>query len=314
MKKTCINPNESSKMILELLQSDKPCMISRFGSVEMGAVMNVRQMTLAGRIKSLLTTGHISGITEETRDMLTNNAGFFPSDNYNIKQFVKVLLDAAGEIDILGSWLPDEEKLGDVMNPERVHLIFLEPYWADKPWMKALEGKKVLVVHPFSTTIRKQYAIRELLFENKDVLPEFKSLQVMPAVQSIGGRPYITDEKTGLLVRADFTTWFEALSYMESEVEKYDFDVALIGCGAYGMPLAAHIKRMGKKAVHIGGALQLFFGIKGKRWENAEYAKTMRNSWPRVNYLRLLDNPHWVHPSKAETPKAAENVENGCYW
>ena len=27
-----------------------------------------------------------------------------------------------------------------------------------------------------------------------------------------------------------------------------------LGCGAYGFPLAAHVKRMGKKAIHMGGS------------------------------------------------------------
>ena len=45
------------------------------------------------------------------------------------------------------------------------------------------------------------------------------------------------------------------------------FDVAIIGCGAYGMPLAAMLKQAGKQAIHLGGATQLLFGIKGKRWE-----------------------------------------------
>lgn len=49
---------------------------------------------------------------------------------------------------------------------------------------------------------------------------------------------------------------------MKDEIDKRDYDIALIGCGAYGFPLAAHIKRSGKKAVHLGGALQLLFGIK----------------------------------------------------
>jgi len=36
-----------------------------------------------------------------------------------------------------------------------------------------------------------------------------------------------------------FDTWFDALDYMYNEALKLDFDVALIGCGAYGYPLAA---------------------------------------------------------------------------
>ena len=58
---------------------------------------------------------------------------------------------------------------------------------------------------------------------------------------------------------------------MVKEIEKKDFDIALIGAGAYGMPLAYKIKKMGKKAIHIGGSLQCLFGIKGSRWEAPVY-------------------------------------------
>lgn len=33
----------------------------------------------------------------------------------------------------------------------------------------------------------------------------------------------------------------------------FDYDICLIGYSAYGFPLAAHAKRKGKKAVHLGG-------------------------------------------------------------
>ena len=77
-------------------------------------------------------------------------------------------------------------------------------------------------------------------------------------MQSIGGG------------KGEFATWFDALEWMEQEVDKREFDIAIIGCGAYGFNLAAHIKRKGKKAIHLGGATQLLFGITGKRWEENE--------------------------------------------
>lgn len=57
-----------------------------------------------------------------------------------------------------------------------------------------------------------------------------------------------------------FSDWFEALEHMYSEAMKEDFDVAIIGCGAYGFPLAAKIKKAGKIGIHLGGAAQLLFG------------------------------------------------------
>ena len=40
---------------------------------------------------------------------------------------------------------------------------------------------------------------------------------------------------------------------MEERVDKFQFDVALIGCGAYGLRMAAFVKGLGKKTIHLGG-------------------------------------------------------------
>ena len=37
-------------------------------------------------------------------------------------------------------------------------------------------------------------------------------------------------------------------------------DVALLGCGAYGLPLALHAKRRGLSAVYVGAQLQTLLG------------------------------------------------------
>jgi hypothetical protein len=91
---------------------------------------------------------------------------------------------------------------------------------------------------------------------------------------------------------------------MENDIGQIDFDIALIGCGAYGMPLGAFIKdEMHKQAMHIGGSLQILFGIKGKRWEGENY-----------NYDKLLYNDAWVRPTDDLKPANYKNVEEGCYW
>ena len=181
-----------------------------------------------------------------------------------------------------------------------IQLLLLEPYHAKHPWSRVLKGKKVLVIHPFAETIQHQYEQkRTLLFKNPDVLPEFQ-LETIKAVQSLGGQ-------------SPFNTWFDALEYMKDEIDKRDYDIALIGCGAYGFPLAAHVKRTGKKAVHLGGALQLLFGIKGKRWINPYYGKVFL-PFLKENYYNNLMNEFWVYPSESERPSNAANVEGACYW
>ena len=88
---------------------------------------------------------------------------------------------------------------------------------------------------------------------------------------------------------------------MKDKIDQDDYDVCLIGCGAYGFPLAAHVKRMGKQAIHLGGALQLLFGIRGNRWDNMDDYKS-------------LVNQYWTRPKGVEIPQAKDKVENGCYW
>lgn len=171
---------------------------------------------------------------------------------------------------------------------EKIPLGDFEPYKFSSPWTMALKGKKILVIHPFESTIKKQYAKRELLFENKNVLPDFE-LKTLQAVQSAAGNP------------VNFETWFDALKYMCDEVDKLDFDIALIGAGAYGLPLAAHVKRCGKKSVHVGGALQILFGIKGNRWDHCHFYQNLYNS-------------NWTRASKEETPQRSSVIEGATYW
>jgi hypothetical protein len=40
-------------------------------------------------------------------------------------------------------------------------------------------------------------------------------------------------------------------------------DLVLVGCGAYSIPLLAWAKEYGKVGIHLGGTIQLLFGIKG---------------------------------------------------
>ena len=177
-------------------------------------------------------------------------------------------------------------------------LLALEPYWAIEPWTRALEGKKVLVIHPFASLIESQYAEkRELLFQDKRVLPSFE-LKTLQAVQSIGGE-------------SEFKDWFEALDWMKTRMDATDYDIALIGCGAYGFPLAAHAKRMGKQSVHLGGALQLLFGIRGKRWDDPSYGVRV---FGVQNMYKRLFNEAWIYPTESLRPKYANRVESGCYW
>ena len=230
---------------------------------------------------------------------MQSNAGFFPSTVDKIERFCELMMDDIKQVDILGSWVPQEYCFREYLSKaQKVQLCLLEPFYSVNPWSRALKGKNVLVVHPFAKTIEAQYKRRQFLFSNEDILPEF-NLYTIPAVQSLGGETH------------GFSDWFEALQWMKDEIDKINYDICLIGCGAYGFPLAAHVKRQGKKAVHLGGSLQLLFGIRGKRWENPNHG--INDGVPPNFYVNLM-NDYWVRPDDGLKPPSADKVEGGCYW
>ena len=67
----------------------------------------------------------------------------------------------------------------------------------------------------------------------------------------------------------------------------------------------------GGQAVHLGGALQLLFGLRGRRWEDPAYGADP--GAPKYDYFRLF-NDAWMRPERAETVSHASRVEGGCYW
>jgi len=283
--KKVLNVEETNIFIKKKISSKEPFMAGRWGGCE-NDILACYYMK-----KNKL----ISSIPQKKFMYFCNNAGFYPKDISLLHDFVEVMEESAKQIDLAGAWnwlLEDYIIKTFAKQASITALLNLEPWYSDHPWSKALENKKVLVIHPFEESIIRQYNKRELLFNNKDILPKFE-LKTLKSVQSIAeNRPQGID------------TWFEALNHMTKQVEAIDFDIAIVGCGAYGFPLAAKIKMMGKQAIHLAGATQLLFGIKGSRWEKGTY----------YEYFKNVFNEHWIRPMESETPAGIEKVEGACYW
>ena len=279
-----------SDKIKELLENERPVMIARFGSVELSCIIDyLNKPCFLNYIKYITHRITSFGYGKSTKFAMNNNAGFYPVTNQNLDRFSQLMLQCMPMVDVLGSWQSNEQLIKEkISNAQKVPLGDLEPYFHEHPWSEVLKGKKILVIHPFEESILEQYAKRKSLFKDQHVLPDF-DLQIIRAIQSIANEP------------CGFANWFEALEYMKSEIDKKNFDIAIIGCGAYGFPLAAYVKSIGKKAVHLGGATQMLFGIKSKAWEDD----------PKFHYLM---NEYWVNPKESERPVNYQLVEGGRYW
>ncbi len=267
-----------NQTLKDQILSGKPFAAIRFGATELSCLNNYEKIQLGWR----------HTYKKSVRYSMKNNGGFFPTTDTNLNYYCTYYLRELPKTDILGiSGIHMEDYFYKKYVPHSriIQYNSFEPLMGD--WTQALAGKRVLVVSPFAELIEKQYAQRQSIIHNDLVLPEF-TLITVNAVQTIGDA---YDER--------FHNWFEALDYLKLEILKHEFDVALIGAGAFGAPLCWFIKTRGKQAIQTGGATQLLFGIMGRRWEKRPHV---------TRYVTAA----WTRPDTK--PKGADKVENGCYW
>lgn len=302
------NRQSSNDKIYELLSTGKPCMVARFGTTELTCLTNyVAVHSDKSFIKKYIdyVTGYCGTPwwNEDHFKIMSLWSGIFPPCQDTAERFSERYMQDIPLIDILACHQYTEYYMPLRNDIQRVQLEMLYPFFVERPWTRILKGKRVLVIHPFEETIKHQYAKRKLLFQDENILPDFH-LITLKAVQTIAG------------IKSEFKDWFEALHWMEAEMDKIDYDIAIIGCGAYGMPLAAHAKRMGKQAIHLAGGTQLLFGILGNRWTKqyvSEGIRKYRDNMIDVNYTPLF-NSNWIYPLECDTIKDADIVEGACYW
>lgn len=276
------------EFIRKVIAEDNPRLVARFGSTELRvALRSLGRSTRSRSQKLYALMARLEwpywALWEHKK--IRVQSGFYPINQESTERFVGLSLQSAGKLDLLGSWVAGENQLLDYCPGAAITpLSNLSPF-GDKPrWTDALRGKKVLVIHPFVDSIEKQFDRRALLFEDSDFLPNFE-LRTLRAVQSLGTPP------------SQFPTWFDGLEFMLRQALKIEFDIALIGAGAYGLPLGAMLKKHGKSSLVLGGLVQLLFGIKGRRWDQSG-----------------LYNQHWVRPMSHERPDGFRGADNGAYW
>jgi hypothetical protein len=318
---------DGNAAILSVLQKGAAAAIGKIGHTELMLVWEV----LSSPERMHFEYGHRAHVW----------SGIFPAEKWLFEAFADLFLVRLQDVDVLGWWREDElaapcaqDFVVGQHSPKSVlvPLMSFSPYCfaagaggGTIPWSAALLNKRVLVVHPFAETIKAQYANhRRLLWRNADggactnspadgeegctvgneggvILPEFASLETITPPQSAG------------LVPPAHADWLAALRHLQQKMEGVDFDVALIGAGAFGLPLAVHAKRLGKIGIHTGGDTQVLFGIKGRRYEmhNKNY-----DACPGAvgGFVSTFYNDFWRRPAPEETPLKKDDMEGGCYW
>jgi hypothetical protein len=233
---------------------------------------------------------------------LENNAGIHCINNESLQVYKQKLLESYDHCTVIAEW--DQtgkvfahtgmgQKLISDRTPsiQKINALSLEPYYFDnnESWILALKGKKILIVHPFSKTFQKQVSNLNNIFPNRSWFEDCQFQFIQPPITLAGNHQ-------GKDWQVHFNKFIESLSIIA------DFDIALVAAGGYGMLIADHIfTKLGKSVMYIGGALQILFGVIGKRWfENKDILK--------------LVNDEWIRPDKLDKPDNFTKVEKGCYW
>lgn len=284
-----MNINIGSRHIFERLKQNEPCLIGRNGTIEI----------------QVLSSG---ADNEGLREKLELHAGVFPSTKESVESWIrayKAALNTIEEEPIVAGWYSPtkiaEERIlkQHCLSDLYIPLRSLEPYYVEPSlrWTNLLDGKKVAVVSSFARTIESQLQNKKAIWghEVDSLLPP--TTQWIP-IQT-GYSPILAEGRAAW--PSNIHVWQDAVMWMKEEVVNSGAEICIIGCGGLGMILGAELKKMGLQCIVLGGATQVLFGIKGRRWEGHEV-------------ISRLWTDAWVWPSLDETPGAAASIEGGCYW
>lgn len=297
-----IQADSADSEISAVLGGNSPALIGRLGGTEarfLGEYEKLKKWQKLGLPIEIASKFSLQW--QRRKNEIFTNAGFYSNSWEEIENFAKLYADALTETDVLGAWGVAftwiEGKYLDVNTTTLIPVGHTAPWVtnyiqtsediSNPPWSSELEGKRVLVISAFESSITKQHSRINQVFPSINY-PKFTLLTIRSPITA-GQRPQSGD------------TWLELLNTMKRQIDSVDFDVALIAAGAFSYPLAAHVKSIGKIGIHCGGGLQLYFGVMGNRWNNSKEV---------LEYL----NEYWVRPSEDERPPSAGQIENACYW
>jgi len=282
----------SNNEIIKLILSNKPFMVTR--------------TSLGGEIFISALYKLNKPFNEHFLYMLSNNAGIYFKEQQDVKLYADMYCKSLNNSDLIAvfnhlSYI-NYQKAIIPNNKILLHNRALEPFYICEsresiPWTHFLKGKKVLIIHPFVDSFQKQINNNFNIFGNNTSKFLFHKEQ-----EFIFYKPFMTHG--GIHIH---NSWKETFDIMCNDIFNLDFDIALLGCGGYGVPLCNFIRtQLNKSSIYIGGGLQLMFGIMGKRWENNDFWNKIKNEY----------SPNFIKPSEDEQlPNNGGNkIENNCYW
>lgn len=254
-------------------------------------------------------TGDILSGNSVSQDLLINMlyvAGISFDKTADIELYIQSYDIAVSHCDMLGVWDGNMRMQAEnyYKHLDTKHIKIpqiaaqaLEPYYfmdsCRYQFHKIFEKKRVLIISSHYETVKSQIDKRSVLF-NQPIFSDSTHFFVYKPPQQNGGSH-------------NGQSWVKHADEMRRDLldikeNKFDFDIALVSCGGFGMIISDYIFCELKSSVmYVGGALQIYFGIMGQRWVTND----------RIN--RHM-NSEWTYPMDEDKPKHPNLCENKCYW
>ncbi len=279
-----MNLYDSNEYIINLIKNNKPFFISRVGiGSETYSTYHYETTGTIGRYETL-----------------DNNAGIYYKNEADIKRYNTYYSNALKNSDALATWndnvLKEQSYFIEKYKLPKLHYQVIEPFYQIEkniiPFTHYLNDKKILIISPFIDSFIEQMDKQFKLYKNTNIfLPKQKFVYYKSLNTSAGNRI------------EGHSNWMHTYLQMIKEIKELDFDVALVSCGGYGLPICNYIKEhMNKSSIYVGGGLQLFFGVIGNRWLSDP-------DWRQ----RIFESPsEFMRPK--EIQENSEKVENSCYY
>ena len=226
------------------------------------------------------------------------NSGIYPLNVDMIEIFCQNYINTLKQCDYIGCWdrgyLPEMYLVQKYGKEKTIVQNGNHPWFNSNNWYEKLHGKKILIISSHSKSMEFQwYSDNVFKSHGKKISHSDTSIDlefVIPPTSLCGNTPH--------------ESWVHGLQELKNNVDKkvndFNFDIALISCGGYASSISSHIyNEYNKSTFYIGGGLQLYFSIKGRRW---------------IDKVKVNMNEYWKSVYPEEIPENYQRVENGCYF
>lgn len=229
--------------------------------------------------------------------------GIFPDNLGFYLSYNDFYINHVRNIDCLGIcyYLPYEYEILKYYKLKNRLIYFIDqepdrssPNNENKCYLRYFRDKKILIICPFAELLRARAngEIFERVWSKTD-----KKWFYPKSVEALEF-PYGFSSET----QKSFSNAINLFNHITAELDKRDFEIALIAAAGLAIPLASYVKTKGKIAIDLGGHLQILFGVIGKRWRQWE-------SW-KMRYF----NDWWIDMPPELKPKETDVCDNGAYW